>query len=256
MDINETIKQAQTEFRDLLSTKIGLQGASIEQYARFLAMQYHLTKEVARYFFMCAAHPAMARKKGLRRFLTSFALEEELHYLVAARDLRALSLDIMAEPLDVRLWHLFFKSVVEERPFLRIGAAAVLENISSGPAREATMSALRAPFMTKHNTKFLVLHQHERIQHGEQILEALGLDDHSAGEWADLCTGAAIGKIMYLRMAEWALTGGGILLASREYGHDSCTIGDAHRLSQIEEEDMAEVAELIVGDQATLLVSD
>jgi len=63
--------------------------------------------------------------------------------------------------------------VVTERPFVRLGAATILENISGGRAKPWVQKALRGDFLTRGNTKFLVLHQHEALPHGDQILEAI-----------------------------------------------------------------------------------
>jgi hypothetical protein len=111
----------------------------------------------------------------------------------------------LAEPFDVTLWHSHFRSVVATRPFLRLGAAAVLENISAGAALAPVHQALSAPFMTKDNTKFLVLHQHETLPHGDQMLDALAAETFTAPELADLFLGARQGTVMYLRMAKWAV---------------------------------------------------
>ena len=58
--------------------------------------------------------------------------------------------------------------------------------------------------MTKENTKFLVLHQHETLPHGEQILAALAAESLSDAELSDLFLGARQGTVLYLRMARWA----------------------------------------------------
>jgi hypothetical protein len=79
----------------------------------------------------------------------------------------------MAMPLDVELWHSYFTGIVVDRPFVRLGAAAILENISDGPAKEWVRKALQGSFLTRDNTKFLVLHQHEVLPHGNQILAAI-----------------------------------------------------------------------------------
>ena len=54
-----------------------------------------------------------------------------------------------------------------------MGAALILENISDGPAKEWVQKALSADFLTRENTKFLVLHQHETLPHGDQLVEAV-----------------------------------------------------------------------------------
>lgn len=52
--------------------------------------------------------------------------------------------------------------------------------------------ALQGFFLTRDNTKFLVLHQHEVLPHGNQILNVIE-------------EGARKGTVLYLRMAEWAI---------------------------------------------------
>lgn len=50
-------------------------------------------------------HEGLARKSRLRRFLSNFANDEALHYLVAKRDLLCVGLDVLPQPLDVTIWH-------------------------------------------------------------------------------------------------------------------------------------------------------
>ena len=64
-------------------------------YQRYLSFQYHLTRGVQRYFMRVAASPKLARLRKLRKFFTTFANEEELHYLVAASDLKALDMPML-----------------------------------------------------------------------------------------------------------------------------------------------------------------
>lgn len=199
------IATAQALFAELLESALRTGPVTVEQYCRYLSMQYHLTRDVQVYFFAIAANSALAKRRKLRRFLCEFANEEELHYLVAGNDLLAFARKPLAEPFDVTLWHSYFRSVVATRPFARLGAAAILENLSAGVAREPARRALSAPFMTRDNTKFLVLHQHETNPHGEQILEALEAETLSAAELGDLFLGARQGTVLYLRMARWAV---------------------------------------------------
>lgn len=199
------IATSQALFAQLLESALRAGPVTVEQYCRYLSMQYHLTKDVQAYFLTVAANSALAKRRKLRRFLCDFANEEELHYLVAGNDLLALGRKPLAEPFDVTLWHSYFRSVVATRPFIRLGAAAILENLSAGVAREPARRALSAPFMTKDNTKFLVLHQHETNPHGEQILEALEAACLSEAELSDLFLGARQGTVLYLRMARWAI---------------------------------------------------
>ena len=205
MCLRECIIDAQNRFADLLRSYLVMHETTIDQYIRYLSFQYHLTKGVQRYFLTIAAHPDLARRRSLREFLYRFANEEELHYMVAANDLATLGLDPLPMPFDVELWHTYFTSIVVDRPFVRLGAATVLENISDGGARVWVKRALQGEFLTRENTKFLVLHQHETLPHGDQIMDAIangGLDPRHVD---DLVEGARKGTVLYLRMAEWAV---------------------------------------------------
>lgn len=199
------ITEAQDRFAALLRSYLEHHGTTPDQYIRYLSFQYHLTKGVQRYFLAVAAHPDLAKRRKLRAFLTHFANEEELHYLVAASDLDRLGLHPLPMPFDVELWHAYFTSIVAERPFVRLGAATVLENISDGSARSWVKKALQGPYLSRDNTKFLVLHQHETLPHGEQILDAIAHGRLEPRHFDDLVEGARKGTVLYLRMAEWAL---------------------------------------------------
>lgn len=203
--IHDQILDSQQRFATLLESYLVRHETTVEQYIRYLSFQYHLTRGVQRYFMAIAAHPDLARRRRLREFLYNFSNEEELHYLVAANDLHKIGVEPLAVSFDVELWHAYFTQVVVDRPFVRLGAATILENISNGPARPWVTKALRGPFLTKDNTKFLVLHQHETLPHGDQILEAIEHGNLDERQFADLHEGALKGTVLYLRMAEWAL---------------------------------------------------
>jgi hypothetical protein len=205
LELQAAIADAQERFAALLKSYLQDHPTTVDQYIRYLSFQYHLTKDVQRYFLAIAAHGDLARRRPLREFLCQFANEEELHYLVAANDLAKLGLRPMPMPFDVELWHTYFRKVVVDRPFVRLGAAAILENISDGPAREWVRKALQGPFLTRDNTKFLVLHQHETLPHGHQILGAIEESQLEPRHLADLNEGARKGAVLYLRMAEWAI---------------------------------------------------
>ncbi len=204
-DLYSCIAEAQERFAALLKSYLLDHQTTVDQYIRYLSFQYHLTKDVQRYFLTIAAHPDLARRRALREFLYRFANEEELHYLVAASDLAKLGMRPLPVPFDVELWHRYFTDVVVDRPFVRLGAAAILENISDGPAREWVRKALQGSFLTRDNTKFLVLHQHEVLPHGNQILAAVEDGGLEPRHFADLIEGARKGTVLYLRMAEWAI---------------------------------------------------
>lgn len=205
LELYACISDAQEKFAALLESYLRERPTTIDQYIRYLSFQYHLTKDVQRYFLAIAAHPDLARRRPLREFLVDFANEEELHYLVAANDLHKLGMRPLPMPFDVELWHHYFKSVVIDRPFVRLGAATILENISDGAAKDWVRKALTGEFLTRDNTKFLVLHRHETLPHGDRLLGAVETSALEPRHFRDLIEGARKGTVLYLRMAEWAI---------------------------------------------------
>ncbi|CAK0764135.1 Iron-containing redox enzyme family protein [Azospirillaceae bacterium] len=204
--VNAIIHQSQDKLAAILRTKVSESGIAQSQYIRFLSMQYHLTKHAYWYFTVAASHASISRKKILRNFLIQFAREEELHYLVAGKDILSIGGEILSEPIDVTLWHAFFQKVVLERPFERLGAACVLENISGGQVKPQVKRLLSTPFLNRDNTRFIIIHQHEKIPHGEQILKIFKEIDMNAQELEDLNKGAEIGACLYLRMIDWSMS--------------------------------------------------
>lgn len=204
-EVHAIIEESRTRFAALLHGAAENGPLLPEHYQRYLSMQYHFTRGVQAQMLRVAGHRDLAKRKALRKFLFDFANEEEQHYLVAAKDLAHLGLPVLPMPLDVMLWHLYVRDILDEHPFQRLGTTCVLENVSGGAARGPVQQALRAPFLTRDNTRFLVLHQHELLPHGEQILAALEAAHLEPRHMEQLVTGARIGMVMYLRMAEWAL---------------------------------------------------
>jgi hypothetical protein len=206
--VRKIVTEAQATFRTLLLELESDGGLTRDRYVRFLTMQYHLTNGVQKHFFACAAHPTMAHKKSLRKFLVDFGNEEESHYLIAAKDLENLDVSVGADaPLDVKLWWAYFNSIVPERPFVRLGATCILENISAGNGDVVKRLLASASYLNPRCTRFLVIHQHEDLPHGDQILAALSAVTLSDQEVQDLVDGARAGLTMYLRMFNWAMTG-------------------------------------------------
>lgn len=231
--LNPVIGQAQESFANLLKAAIAQGPISVAQYVRYLSMQYHLTKGVQRYFITAAAHADLQKKHALRKWLLDFANEEELHYVVAGKDLQKLGYEPLPEPFDVTLWHSYFREIVVTRPFVRLGAACVLENLSGGVARQYVKQALSAPFLNRDNSNFLVIHQHEKLPHGEQIIAALTRAQLNTAQVADVVEGAKKGTVLYMRMAEWALDLGS--LSSLTDAHTaSLTVEDLQEISQFE----------------------
>jgi predicted GNAT family N-acyltransferase len=148
------IQVAQQEFRKLLLAMRETGGVTRERYVRYLSMQYHLTKEVQRPFMAIAAHPVLARRKKLRDFLYAFALEEEPHFAVAADDLDNLGEKPLPIPFDTELWWAYFNSAIGTRPFVRLGAACVLEIWGRAPALSGGKCWRRRPSSTNGTPAF------------------------------------------------------------------------------------------------------
>ncbi len=199
------VEQAKEYFHaDLL--KLSLAGGMTRPvYVRYLSFQYHLTKGVQRHFLAIAAHPSLSGRRQFRNFLYGFALEEEPHFDIARHDLESMGETPLPCPLDVRLWWHYFDTVVVTRPFVRLGATCVLENLGAGAGPLGHRLLDEAQFLNERNTRFLQIHFHEELPHGDQILAALNAANVTAQEETDLVEGARTGAIMYLRMVRWAL---------------------------------------------------
>lgn len=180
-------------------------GMTETAYVRYLSFQHHLTNGVQRHFLTIVSHPSLAGKRHFRDFLYRFALEEEPHYDIARHDLEVLGRTVLPCPIDVKLWWAYFDSVVPTRPFLRLGATCVLENLGAGAGAIGHQLLDEAPFLNEKNTRFLRIHFHEDLPHGEQILAAIKEANPSDLEIRDLEEGATIGATLYLRMANWAI---------------------------------------------------
>jgi hypothetical protein len=201
------VKASQLAFRQRLQALIQRSGSlSQEQYVRYLSMQFHLTNGVQKHFFQAAAHPDIVVRKNLREFLYRFGVEEEPHFQIALKDLQNMKREPLPRPLYVQMWWMFFDNVVRERPFVRLGATCVLENLSDGAKEEVNHIFSNAPYITPKNFRFFAIHKHEdNLNHGEQILEALQTAKLSDAELADVVTGINIGSELYMRMVDWVL---------------------------------------------------
>lgn len=202
--VMEIVERAKVTFARQLQELESKGGLTREMYIRYLSFQFHLTKGVQRAFFKAAGHPDLSGKNRLRQFLFKFALEEEPHYRVAEVDLQRMGESPLPCPLDVSLWWAYMDRIVEVRPFVRLGAATVLENLGAGAGALGHRLLDEAPFLNKSNTRFLTIHFHEILPHGAEIVEALQTAPLKPIDIAHLVEGANIGAIMYLRMAAWA----------------------------------------------------
>lgn len=203
-EVLEIVEKAKATFATQLQELATRGGLSREMYIRYLSFQYHLTKGVQRHFLKVAGHPRLSGKAGLRNFLFKFGLEEEAHYKVAEIDLERMGEKPLPCPLDVSLWWAYFDQIVEQRPFVRLGATCVLENLGAGAGALGHRLLDEADFLTKSNTRFLTIHFHELLPHGDQIINALTTAPLEPLDLEELIEGANIGSILYLRMAAWA----------------------------------------------------
>ena len=204
-EVLEIVEKAKGVFAAQLQELAARGGLSREMYVRYLTFQYHLTKGVQRHFLKVAGHPRLSGKAGLRNFLFKFGLEEEAHYKVAEIDLERMGEKPLPCPIDVSLWWAYFDQIVEHRPFVRLGATCVLENLGAGAGALGHRLLDEAPFLNKGNTRFLTIHFHELLPHGDQIINALTSAPLDPLDIEELIEGANIGSILYLRMAAWAI---------------------------------------------------
>lgn len=201
----EIIEQAQQIFRRRLEAIETSGGLSLEHYVRYLSMQFHLTRDVQRHFFGIASHASLASKPKLREFLIAFGIEEEPHYRIAYKDLENLGYKPLPMPLDVQLWWSYFDSVIEIRPFVRLGATCILENLGSGGSDIIKRLLSRAAYINERTARFITIHMHEELPHGQQVVDILNRTDLNSEQLRDLEEGAITGAILYLRMLDWVL---------------------------------------------------
>lgn len=204
----EQVELAKQELRTRFLNAAKDGGLSKERYVRFLRAQFHLTKGVQRTFFAIAANSLMARKRSLRNWLINFAQEEESHFELAKADLKELGQEPGVCPLDVKLWWLYYESIVQERPFVRLGATCVLENIGNGSSDVIDGMIKESTFLNPKNLRFLIVHKHgPNLDHGNQIYEALEAAELSEEQLADVVEGTKTATTLYLRIFDWILSG-------------------------------------------------
>jgi len=206
--IRDAVEQVNAEFRiQIENSGVADSGFSLEQYTRYLQMQYHLVKDVQKQFYQIAAHPDIFNKGSFRRFLLEFGTEEGPHYRMAERDLNNLQQQNGDCPLDVKLWWCYFEQVVKEKPLMRLGATCILENIGSAVGDLVDSAINKTIFLNKKNTTFLILHKHEVVNHGDLILDELEKARLDDAEYADVMNGLTESRTMVLRIFHWVLYG-------------------------------------------------
>lgn len=206
--IRRAVTEAQAEFRKLISeSEIADTGLQRDQYIRYLQMQYHLVRDVQKQFFEIAGHHEIFDKRKFSEFLIEFGTVEGPHYKMAMRDLKALDAELDDSPLDVKLWWSYFGNVIKEKPLVRLGGTCVLENVGSAVGDLIDAALAKSPFLDQKNTTFLILHKHEVLNHGDEILEAIEAAKLSENELADIAMGIQESKVLFFRMFHWVLKG-------------------------------------------------
>lgn len=207
-EIKDSVKKAQEEFRSLIEgSEIANKGLEKDQYIRYLQMQYHLVRDVQKQFFEIAGHHDIFDKRKFSEFLIEFGTVEGPHFKMAARDLKALDADLGTAPLDVKLWWSYFEKLIKEKPLFRLGGTCVLENVGSAVGDLIDAALAKSPFLDQKNTTFLILHKHEVLNHGDEIIEAIENAQLSESELGDIKIGIEESKVLFFRMFHWVLKG-------------------------------------------------
>lgn len=204
--LKDVISGAQSDFQKLLEgvDQLHPSGISEAHYVRYLSMQFNLVRGVQVHFRRMAEHPAVRKYPNLSSFLSNFANEEEMHFKIAEVDIGKLGKSPLPAPIDVNLWWAFFDSVVERRPFVRLGATCVLENIAGPSDALITRMMAKAQFLNHENTRFLQVHRHQENAHGDEILKMLGDLDLEKQHVTDIEEGAKVARKLFVRFVSWS----------------------------------------------------
>lgn len=204
----EKIESSQDLFKTRMESIASEGGLSKEIYIRFLSCQYHLTKGVQKHFYRIASHSNMARRKQLREWLVQFAKEEEFHFDIARKDLENLGEKPLPILFDIKLWWLYFDSIIDENPFIRLGATCILENISNKSSDVIDSLLKESDYLNPQNIRFLTIHRHgPNLDHGNQIVEMLKEADLNQDEINDVLKGCEYATAFYMRFMNWMISG-------------------------------------------------
>jgi len=199
--VEQVIRSAQKRFANLLA-EVSAEAGGVdavthrERLVRYLSVQYHLMRDVQRELFRIAAHPDLGIRRGLRDHLVARAGAEEFRFQEAADRVIGRGQSLVPAPLDVQLWHAYFDSLVDTRPFLRLGAACVLERIENEGIEPFRSMFGELPF-----------HAGYSKDAGRSLFQFLGGVELDPRQYQDLEEGAIHAATLYLRMLHWALHG-------------------------------------------------
>ena len=206
-ELHTLVEWARNRTNERVREAIAAERLTREAYVRFLVNQYHLTNGVQKPLLRIASSERLVRRRQLREFLFRFALEEEPHYLLAARDLEALGSGPASRPLEASLWWAYFDSVLDTQPFQRLGGTCILENIGVGLGAAIKPLFAKLDFIRPDTTRFLMVHLHEELPHGDLVLRMIGSSKLECADMEELITGARVATTLYLRMLEWYFDG-------------------------------------------------
>ena len=205
-ELREQIADAQKQYRGRLDAFRANAPTELAAYHRFLSFHYHLSHAAYGAFVRVADCPRISELPRFRRFLKTFAASQKMHHTATAVDLRALGLSILPRTFDVALWHGSLDTVAEERPFVRIGAAVIMENLPDRIVGRELASARETDISQRENRDLLlVLHLLDTRGSGGRLLEALAEAPLTPQDLSELLLGAKLGTALYLRMIDWAL---------------------------------------------------
>ena len=109
--------------------------------------------------------------------------------------------------MEVEAWWAYFEPYLTQDPFVRLGATIILENLTVGSRDVLDQVLSKSSFLNARNTKFLQIHRHEELPHGDQILSALEECDLTSSERQSLIKGTQAGALFYSRILAWVLEG-------------------------------------------------
>ena len=143
----------------------------------------------------------LAGRGVVRDLLSRWAIDEELQHKFAERESWPRENEPLAAALDAKLWEAYFDAIVVARPWATLGAAAVWEAMSGVGATLGRENRL-AGRLASHFSK---LSQSNEPSRADELLAALQAEDWDDEEMSELIEGAAVGRLMGLRMVRWAL---------------------------------------------------
>ena len=177
---------------------------SREFYVKFLSLHFHMINGSARHLMLIASHKDLTHRARLRGFLIDFALQHEKDHLLAESDLRQLGNKILPATLDIKLWWSYFNNIVEQRPFIRLGAAFTFEQAICQMTPMLEKIQDQCNFITPRSSQYLsLLVSPQYIERSQKLWEALQTSHLNVSQISDMQLGASECGTLYERMSQW-----------------------------------------------------